>query len=40
VVVVGSHGTFVSRLLAGMGHGADFESLLRMPMPAVYRITV
>ncbi len=38
-VVVGSHGTFVSRALAGFGVTAvDWNFHRAMPMPAVYRI--
>ena len=39
LVVVGSHGTFVARLLAGMGHDVDVAFWRNMPMPAVYRVT-
>ncbi|WP_196778125.1 histidine phosphatase family protein [Lentzea aerocolonigenes] len=38
-VLVGSHGTFVSRALIAAGHHADFDSLGAMPMPAIYEIT-
>ncbi|HET6287195.1 MAG TPA: histidine phosphatase family protein [Amycolatopsis sp.] len=37
-VVVGSHGTFVSRLLAGLGPGIDWPFSRDMPMPAVHRL--
>lgn len=37
-VVVGSHGTFVSRALVGVGVGVDWAFSRRMPMPAVYRL--
>lgn len=38
-VVVGSHGTFVSRALVGFGvAGVDHAFVHAMPMPAVYRI--
>jgi 2,3-bisphosphoglycerate-dependent phosphoglycerate mutase len=39
LVVVGSHGTFISRLLAGLGHRVDWPFSRDMPMPAVYRLT-
>ncbi|KZB82283.1 histidine phosphatase family protein [Amycolatopsis regifaucium] len=38
VVLVGSHGTFVSRLLAGLTPGIDWRFSREMPMPAVYRL--
>ncbi|AIG79764.1 Hypothetical protein AJAP_34785 [Amycolatopsis japonica] len=38
VVLVGSHGTFVSRLLAGIGPGIDWPFSRDMPMPAVHRL--
>lgn len=38
-VLVGSHGTFVSRALIAAGHHADWESVRAMPMPAIYEIT-
>ncbi|GAA3986458.1 histidine phosphatase family protein [Allokutzneria multivorans] len=39
VVVVGSHGTFVARALAGFGVSTvDWPFSAAMPMPAVYRI--
>jgi 2,3-bisphosphoglycerate-dependent phosphoglycerate mutase len=38
-VVVGSHGTFVARALAGVGvAGSDWPFAAAMPMPAVYRL--
>jgi 2,3-bisphosphoglycerate-dependent phosphoglycerate mutase len=37
-VVVGSHGTFVSRALAGFGVAVDWAFSQAMPMPAVYRL--
>jgi 2,3-bisphosphoglycerate-dependent phosphoglycerate mutase len=38
-VVVGSHGTFVSRALVGFGLTAvDWDFSRAMPMPAVYRV--
>ena len=38
-VVVGSHGTFVSRALVGFGVAAvDWDFSHAMPMPAVYRV--
>lgn len=37
-VVVGSHGTFLSRALIAAGHHADWESCRAMPMPAVYEV--
>ncbi|WP_181771646.1 histidine phosphatase family protein [Amycolatopsis pittospori] len=36
VVLVGSHGTFVSRLLAGVRQGIDWPFSRDMPMPAVF----
>lgn len=38
VTIVGSHGTFISRALAGFGLRVDWEFARKMPMPAVYRI--
>lgn len=38
VVLVGSHGTFVSRLLAGIGPGIGWPFSRDMPMPAVHRL--
>ncbi|WP_177229966.1 histidine phosphatase family protein [Lentzea albida] len=38
-VLVGSHGTFLSRALIAAGHRADWESCRAMPMPAVYEVT-
>jgi 2,3-bisphosphoglycerate-dependent phosphoglycerate mutase len=38
-VLVGSHGTFVSRALIAVGLRADWESCRAMPMPAVYEVT-
>ena len=38
-VLVGSHGTFLSRALIAAGHHADWESCRTMPMPAIYEIT-
>ena len=38
-VLVGSHGTFLSRALIAAGHRADWESCRAMPMPAIYEIT-
>jgi 2,3-bisphosphoglycerate-dependent phosphoglycerate mutase len=38
-VVVGSHGTFLSRALIAAGHHADWESCRAMPMPAIYEVT-
>jgi 2,3-bisphosphoglycerate-dependent phosphoglycerate mutase len=38
-VLVGSHGTFVSRALSGLGlTGVDGQFLFEMPMPAVYHL--
>ena len=40
-VVVGSHGTFVARALAGFGvPGIDWPFCRAMPMPAVYRVRI
>ncbi|MBB4963991.1 histidine phosphatase family protein [Saccharothrix violaceirubra] len=38
-VVVGSHGTFVARALAGFGVAVDWPFSAAMPMPAVYRLS-
>ncbi|MFC0545406.1 histidine phosphatase family protein [Kutzneria chonburiensis] len=38
-VVIGSHGTFVARALAGFGIPVDWPFSNAMPMPAIYRIT-
>jgi 2,3-bisphosphoglycerate-dependent phosphoglycerate mutase len=38
-VVIGSHGTFVARALAGFGVPVDWPFSSAMPMPAIYRIT-
>ncbi len=38
VVLVGSHGTFVSRLLAGLTPGIGWPFSRDMPMPAVHRL--
>jgi 2,3-bisphosphoglycerate-dependent phosphoglycerate mutase len=38
-VVIGSHGTFVARALAGFGVPVDWPFSNAMPMPAIYRIT-
>ncbi len=37
-VLVGSHGTFVSRALIAAGRHADWDSCRAMPMPAIYEI--
>lgn len=37
-VLVGSHGTFLSRALIAAGHHADWEFCRAMPMPAVYEV--
>jgi 2,3-bisphosphoglycerate-dependent phosphoglycerate mutase len=37
-VVVGSHGTFISRALVGLGVTVDWPFGQAMPMPAVYRL--
>ncbi|WP_442941499.1 hypothetical protein [Nocardia sp. NBC_00403] len=38
-VIVGSHGTFISRALVGFGcSGADQAFSAAMPMPAIYRL--
>lgn len=39
-VVIGSHGTFVSRALAGFGDSIDWAFVRDLPMPAVYRLSV
>ncbi|MFC9257954.1 histidine phosphatase family protein [Amycolatopsis thailandensis] len=38
VALVGSHGTFVSRLLAGITPGIDWPFSRDMPMPAIHRL--
>lgn len=38
VILIGSHGTFVSRVLAGYGEAVDWPFSRDMPMPAVYHI--
>ena len=38
VVLVGTHGTFLSRLLLAHGHDMDWPASRAMPMPAVYRL--
>lgn len=37
-VLVGSHGTFLSRALVAAGRRADWESCRAMPMPAIYEV--
>lgn len=37
-VVIGSHGTFLSRALAGFGVMVDWPFSQAMPMPAIYRL--
>jgi 2,3-bisphosphoglycerate-dependent phosphoglycerate mutase len=39
-VVVGTHGTFVARLLAGLGRDVDFAFWRHLPMPWVHRVWV
>jgi 2,3-bisphosphoglycerate-dependent phosphoglycerate mutase len=39
VLVLGSHGTWISRLLAGLGCAVDADFWFAMPMPAVYVMT-
>ncbi|MFF5216540.1 histidine phosphatase family protein [Micromonospora sp. NPDC000442] len=38
VVLVGSHGTFICRALAGFGVPVSWTTVRQMPMPAVYRL--
>jgi 2,3-bisphosphoglycerate-dependent phosphoglycerate mutase len=38
VVLVASHGTFISRALAGFGVAVDWAVVRRMPMPAICRL--
>jgi 2,3-bisphosphoglycerate-dependent phosphoglycerate mutase len=38
-VVVGSHGTILSRALIAAGHHADWDFCRTMPMPAIYEVT-
>jgi len=40
IVVVGSHGTFVSRALLGFGSSVDWPFCAAMPMPAIYRLHI
>ncbi|MDX8145667.1 histidine phosphatase family protein [Lentzea sp. BCCO 10_0061] len=39
-VLVGSHGTFLTRALIASGQWADWEFCRAMPMPAIYEVTV
>lgn len=39
-VVVGSHGTFIARALAGFGIAVDWPFSRAMPMPAIYRLSL
>jgi 2,3-bisphosphoglycerate-dependent phosphoglycerate mutase len=39
-VVVGSHGTFISRALTGFGVTVDWPFSRTMPMPAIYRLRI
>jgi 2,3-bisphosphoglycerate-dependent phosphoglycerate mutase len=38
--IVGSHGTFISRALAGFGIAVDLAFVRSMPMPAVFELTM
>jgi|SRR5579875_3570685 len=38
--IVGSHGTFISRALAGFGVAVDLAFVRAMPMPAVFVLTI
>lgn len=38
VTIVGSHGTFICRVLAGLGLPVGREFAQAMPMPAIYRL--
>jgi 2,3-bisphosphoglycerate-dependent phosphoglycerate mutase len=38
LVIAASHGTFISRALAGFGAPVDWAFWQRMPMPAMYRL--
>jgi 2,3-bisphosphoglycerate-dependent phosphoglycerate mutase len=38
--VVGSHGTFIARALAGFGMSVDLDFVRAMPMPAVFVLTM
>jgi 2,3-bisphosphoglycerate-dependent phosphoglycerate mutase len=38
VVVVGTHGTFLSRALGGLGHDVDWPFCHGLPSPVVYRV--
>lgn len=40
IVVVGSHGTFISRALLGFGRSVDWPFCAAMPMPAIYRLHI
>jgi 2,3-bisphosphoglycerate-dependent phosphoglycerate mutase len=37
-MMIGSHGTFIARTLAGLGIPVDWAFCQAMPMPAVYQI--
>lgn len=39
-VVVGSHGTWISRALLSLGCAVDADSWFAMPMPAVYEVVL
>ncbi|GAB3837729.1 histidine phosphatase family protein [Micromonospora andamanensis] len=38
VVLVGGHGTFICRALAGFGVPVSWATVRQMPMPAIYRL--
>lgn len=38
--IVGSHGTFIARALAGFGVSVDLAFVRAMPMPAVFVLTL
>lgn len=38
-VLIGSHGTFLTRALIAAGHRADWDFCRAMPMPAIYEVT-
>jgi 2,3-bisphosphoglycerate-dependent phosphoglycerate mutase len=39
VLVIGSHGTWIARLLLGLGFAVDADFWFAMPMPAIYVVS-
>lgn len=39
-IVIGSHGTWISRALHGLGQLVDADFWFAMPMPALYEVTL